>query len=342
MPLGVFREAGYYTRFGLNFELIHGDSTMENNDKKIPVLGVSGTVAKAAYVTACLELLNTYKCLNMHALSFGLFPGRTRTAALAAAHRVVNNACAVGHIGYVDWRDEGRYYALTKKGAQHLNSVDKKYSAGSTLASLHDANKIHRTWGTLIAIAARSKAMRGFTESNLPPSLFGEVSRYFGKIPDAVTLTDNTAVWHEVETSRRSTTRKKSAPKEPTGAERLRGLVRVLREKHHVVYREHEFVVALSLHCSNAKIERSVRRTVEQALASPDFKYKAFKKTPLGYAVEFERGGSDLLKIIITTLPKTQEETWSNVFPFTWCNVKPKSSVEKIVGQQTKPLTTSI
>lgn len=309
---------------------------MENNDKKTQVLGVSGTVAKSVYVTACLGLLGTYKCLNLHAISFGLFPGRTRTAALAAAHRVVNNAVEARYVEYVDWRAEGRYYALTKKGAQHLNSLDSEFRAGSTIAALHDANKIHRIWGALIAIAARSKGMTGFTESNLPPALFGEISNYFGKIPDAVTLTENRAVWHEVETSRRSTTRKKSALDEASGTERLRGLVRVLREKHHIVHRDKEFVVALSLHCSNAKIERSVRRTIEQALLDRNFKHTAFKRTPQGYSVEFERGGSDLLNIIITTLPKTPEETWSNVFPFTWCKVEPQSAVEKIVGQRTK------
>lgn len=304
---------------------------MQSNTKKATPLRVSGTAAKTAYITACLTLLNTYRCLNLYALSFGMFPGRTRTAALAAAHRVINNACEAGHVGYVDWRDEGRYYALTKKGGAYLNSIDRKFNAGSTLASLHDANKIHRTWGALIAIAACSKQMRGFTESNLPPSLFGEISSYFGKIPDAVTLTGQTAVWHEIETSRRSTTRKKSAPKEPSGIERLRGLVRVLREKHHVVYRDKEYVVALSLHCSNAKIERSVRRTIEQALVEPGFKHPEFKMTPHGYSVRFERGGSDLLNIIIATLPKTQEKTWSGVFPMTWSKVTPQSDVDQFV-----------
>lgn len=302
---------------------------MAKNNKKATTLNVSGTKAKAVYIAGCLALLNTYKCLSMYAISFGLFPRRTPTAALAAAHRVVNNACAAGYADYVDWRDEGRYYALTSKGAHHLNSIDKRYAAGSTRPALRQANKRHRDWGVLIAMASVSKKMHGFTESNLPRSLFSEISTYFGKIPDAVTLTDKTAVWHEVETSRRSTTRKKNALAEPCGAERLRGLVRVLREKHHVVHREQEFVVALSLHCSSAKIERSVRRTVEKALESVE--NTSFKQTRHGYSVAFERGGTDMLNIIITTLPDDPARTWSGVFPFTWCKIEPQSVVEKFV-----------
>jgi hypothetical protein len=84
-----------------------------------------------------------------------------------------------------------------------------------------------------------------------------------------------------------------------------------------------------ALHCSNEKIERSVRRTVEHALTAPGFKHTAVKTTLHGYSVGFERGGPDVLNIIITTLPKNQEETWSNVFPFTWTKVEPKSAVEK-------------
>lgn len=292
-------------------------------------LSTHGYLVQHHYLVAFLHMLSRYECVKMHTVAYALFPSRTRSAAIAAAQRVVHNAARLKLIASVSWLSSERYYALTARGARYLNEVgpddDIDVNARPTIKALALQNKKHRDWGVLIAIASEQRQMVGLSESLIAGALHKDISKYIGHVPDALTFVGSGCVWHEVETSRRSTTRRAAAPGAMSGIEKLKHLIDSLRAKHHVVYQKTEWPVTLMMHCGSAKIEREVRAVIEKAILGQPGE----EKSDDGYTVNFERGGP--MHIVINRLPRTIEEAWDGVLPWADCEVEGKSEVDRFV-----------
>ena len=295
------------------------------------VLTRAGPAAQRAYLLAFLRLVHQHECVRMYTVAFALFPNRTQSAALAAAQRVVTNAKQQRYIQSVNWMDSHRYYALTKRGAAFLNELDPELEAHSTMHALHLENKRHRHWGVLIAIASAQRGMEGFSEALISGEMHNDITTYFGHTPDAVTIANNIAVWHEVETSRRSTTRRAETQGTLCGAEKLTHLVRTIREKRVLEHRGWAYPLILVMHCAGEAIERSVRAILDAAV-----KTLGGEKTSTGYSVPCDGADSDPLTITINLLPLEPEDgAWCGLLPWAGCPVKPVSECDEYLRPAT-------
>lgn len=299
------------------------------------LLNRAGPAVQHAYLFAFLRMLHQYECVRMFTVAFALFPNRTQTAASAAAQRVVTNAKKLRYIRSLNWMDGHRYYALTELGASFLNELDAELCAHSTVPTLRLENKRHRHWGVLIAIASAHRGAEGFSESLISGDMHSDITQYFGHTPDAVTVTDDACVWHEVETSRRSTSRKSETPDKMCGVEKLSHLVLTLREKRTLEHRGWAYPLTLIMHCVGGVIERSVRATIEAAI------------TPLGgtpnangYSVSCDGADNPPFIIIINMLPQEPEGpegpengtwsgAWSGVLPWRSCGGEVTSTCDQ-------------
>lgn len=315
--------------------------------EKTSFLTRAGIEVQHNYLVAFLRLLARFEVLRMHTIAYGLFPSRTQSAALAAAQRVVSNAVKQRYVESVVWTNARRYYALTGKGARFVNELDPDFGARATGAALRLLNKEHREWGVLIAMASEHRRMPGFSESLIAGQMHTDITTYFGHTPDAVTLFGDIAVWHEVEMSRRSTTRRRAAPRTLSGAEKLIDLVRTLRTKHHITHGGKQYPVALIMHCATDKIEREVRNLILAAIRP----HGGIEREE-GFEVDFDRTPADdevpddmpeggvlseptegpaALQIVINKLPATPEEAWSGVLPWAGCPGEPHGPVDEFI-----------
>ncbi|MDO9209100.1 MAG: hypothetical protein Q7T91_12700 [Sulfuricurvum sp.] len=292
------------------------------------ILNTPGQVVQHTYLVAALKLLERYGAMRRHTIGYGLFPGRPLSAARAAIERVLCNAKKQGFVREQDWMNSQRYYALSTKGARFLNTLDEDWNASSNVATLRLHNKEHREWSQLIAMASEHRGWQGISEPELKGGLYNDITNYFGHMPDALTLVKDKAkagglaIWHEVELSRRSTTRKETSPKMMCGVEKLAHLVQVMRDKHHLIYKKEEYMVALMLHCATDKIEREVRGVIEQSCAM-----NVLCKTGQGYEVGFKRPGGESLQILVNRLAATHEEGWDKM-PWSWAGGSPRGVID--------------
>lgn len=297
---------------------------------KNAILNRAGPAVQHVYLVSFLRLLCRYECMRTYTVAFAMFPTRTQSAALAAAQRVVTNANKKGYIHALNWMDGRRYYALSPKGARFLNELDPEYCARSTVSALSRQNKNHRDWSVLIAIASEHRQFSGFSESLIAGDMHNDITSYFGHIPDAVTVMPQAAIWHEVETSRRSTTRRVESPNALCGAEKLVHLVQTLRVKHVLTHHGKTYPVMLAMHCAGDKIEREVRALIEKAI-SPFL----WEKKDYGYDVAREGSQSRSMMIIVNSLPLTPEDgAWTDVLPWAMSPGEPKSDVDRFVQRQ--------
>lgn len=294
----------------------------------IAYLTKPGTEVQHYYLVTFVRMLCRHQVMRMHTIAYALFPNRTQSAAMTAAQRVVSNARKKGYITHVNWMNGRRYYALTSKGARFLNELNEEEGAHSTVPALRKQNKDHREWGTLIAIASEQRGMSGLGEAEIAGSMYADLTKYFAHIPDAVTLVNRGnvrhALWHEVETSRRSTTRRTTTPKESCGAEKFAHLVETLRNKFYLTHAGEEWRLTLILHCGSAKIERELRGLLVGAGGTPEGD---------GYTFPFSRRTPtpELLAVVINQLPGEHENAWTGVLPWRGCDLEPKSPIDRFV-----------
>lgn len=294
-------------------------------------LNTSARIAQHNYLIAYLLLLCRYKCLRVYTTAYALFPLRTQSGACKAAQRVVSNAVKNGYVrSYCNTMTGRRYYALSIKGALFLNSLDADYDAQTTVPALKAENREHREWGVLIAIASEHRAMQGFSEALIAGSMHQDIVNYFGYVPDAVTLFETpngrVALWHEVETSRRSTTRRATTPTVLCGIEKFAHLIKTLRDKCYLIRNDRKFTLILVVHCGTEKIEREIR-----ALTASVIKPFSGKATDSGYVINFASSGAGEMQILINQLPAEHEKSWNGVLPWAGCVMPAVSQVDRFV-----------
>lgn len=315
--------------------------------EKTSFLNRAGLEVQHNYLVAFLRLLCRYQVLRMHTIAYGLFPLRTQSAALAAAQRVVSNAVKRKYVASVTWTNGRRYFALTGRGARFINELDPDFGARATISSLMSLNKEHREWGVLISMASEHRGMPGFSEALIAGQMHTDITTYFGHTPDAITLFGDIAVWHEVETSRRSTTRRAAAPRTMSGAEKLIHLVRTLRDAHHITHAGKQYPLALIMHCATDKIEREVRNLILTAIephggtAVEEGFEVGFLRTaalddvpddmPEGGELSVPTDGPLMLQIVIDKLPATPEEAWTGVLPWAGCPGQPRGPLDEFI-----------
>ena len=294
---------------------------------------ISGTDVQREYLIRALELLHRYKVLRAYTLSYAMFPQRAQSAALAAVQRVIANAVEQGYIDYYQEPGARRYYALTRRGAFYLRSIDAGYAARSSLAALELKNREHREWGTLIAIASEHRGMRGMSEPEIAGSLYSELVEYFSHVPDALTFDGEVAYWHEVETSRRSTT----AAGRKSGTEKFTHLVHTLIDKRHLVRAGHECPVVLVVHTGSEKIEREIRRLIASALDSHE-DVELCGETAEGFGAEVSRGAHRYdFRVIVNQLPSKPEQAWKEVLPWRGCPGQPAAELDEYLRHREPP-----
>lgn len=290
---------------------------------------IDGNAARDTYLLEALKLIQRYGVVRAHTLALGLFFNRAKSAALAAAQRVLANGIKEGLLTSVDDpRTRRRYYALTLKGGRFLNAVDPDYPTTATqplLKKLSRAN--HREWGVLLALASNAReGLLGFAEDQLWSTLRKETLEYFGHVPDAMTLftsgtSQHVAVWHEVEASRRSRTpsiaerakAKAEGRVARSGMDNLKHLLDALRTKRYVTFKGREHIAVLVLHCATAKIEREIRATIESA-----FTLSNIRRDESSYAIPFASRGYGALLVLINRLPESQDSTWIDTPGLPW------------------------
>lgn len=295
------------------------------------ILTRSGPTVQHIYLVSLLRLLYRYKCMRTYTVAFAMFPTRSQSAALAATQRIVSNAHKKNYIKALTWADGRRYYALSPKGAKFLNELDPTYCASSTVSSLTKQNKNHRDWGVLIAIASEHRKLPGFSESLIAGDMHHDITTYFGHTPDAITLLNSTAVWHEVEASRRSTTRRAESPNTLSGVEKLAHLIQTLHAKRYITHTGNTYPISLVMHCVGQKIEREVRAVIEKTIIP-----LAGKTLETGYIVPCTKVNEEM-HILINSLPQAPEDgTWSETLPWRGCPGNPQSDVDIFVKRTSK------
>lgn len=294
-------------------------------------LTADGNHVREHYLIEALKIVQRYEVVRAHTLAFSLFPNRSKTAALAAVQRVLANGTKEGYLRSADnIKTRRRYYALTVKGARYLAAVAPEHPATATQAVLKQMSRAHhRDWAILIAMASNARdGMTGVAEDQLWSRLRRETLDYFGHVPDCMTFFTNgagrhIAVWHEVEASRRSRSasvenrRRAKAEGRParSGIENFRHLLQQLRLKRYVTFDGHEHVVVLVVHCATEKIERELRRVVEDT-----FSTSGLRASERGYTVPFASAKFGSLHIFVHLLPPSPDEVWHDTENFPWPN----------------------
>lgn len=179
--------------------------------ERMRALKVDGNVARHHYLVRALRHIAEVKTARAHSLAFKLFPARGRCAAFAAAERVLAHGVARGFLAYQEHpATQRRYYALTKPGAAWLQ--EQQPELGPVEKSIEHLTPAmskaeHREWTSMLAISSNLRVgLSGMDEFHIHGPAGEEIRKYFSHIPDALTIWDEAkvAIWHEVETSRRS------------------------------------------------------------------------------------------------------------------------------------------
>lgn len=222
--------------------------------------------ARRHYLLEGLELLMRYGTLRVHGLAFGLFPNRSQPAALAAAQRVVANAVKRGFIGSADERESRfRYYALTAAGAKFIRNEGGAEMAAPTVHLLKKLTRAHhREWTNICSIAAIRRGLESYAETDYYGRSFRtDLLKNFEHIPDALTFADignrPTAVWHEIELSRRSMRNLETKPLEAderdlSGIGKWRQLLHTLRQRCMLTHNGSNHRLMLVVHCASSTL----------------------------------------------------------------------------------------
>lgn len=267
--------------------------TTSRTPNKTRQLTASGVKAQEHYLRVGLRLIHFHGTLRAKTLAYALFPNRTQKAAQAAAFRMLANAAEQEFVEFADEKKSRyRYYALTRSGAAYLRETGVVPEAAPTTALLNRkggemrssmAKANHREWTNLLAIAANQRGHQSWSETSYIHSGFQkDISKRIGHIPDALTRFDGvagtTAIWHEVELSRRScgperTVNKKDLKtgkvrsiKVESGQAKLVKLVNALRERKVLLDQDGErHTATLMYHCATPLIATEVARTIVRA-----------------------------------------------------------------------------
>lgn len=240
-----------------------GTQHVPNKDR---YLIVDALHARRHYLLEALELLMRYGTLRVHGLAFGLFPNRSQPAALAAAQRVVANAVGRGFVVSADDRDSRfRYYALTAAGAKFVRDEGGAEDAASTVHLLKKLTRAHhREWTNICSIAAIRRGLESYAETDYYGRSFRtDLLERFEHIPDALTFADignrPTAVWHEIELSRRSMRNLETRPLEAderdmSGIGKWRQLLHALRQHCVLTHNGSDRRLMLVVHCASSTL----------------------------------------------------------------------------------------
>ena len=327
--------------------------TTSRTPNKTRQLTASGVKAQEHYLQVGLKFLQFHGTLRAKTLAYALFPNRTRKAAQAAAFRVLANAVELELVEYADEKKSRyRYYALNRTGAAYLRGTGAIPGAAPTTALLNRkgsettssmAKANHREWTNLLAIAAKQRGHKSWSETSYIHSGFQQdISKRIGHIPDALTCFNGaqgpTAIWHEVELSRRSCgparTVKKRDPKTGTvrtievesGQTKLVKLVNALRERKVLLDQDGgRHPATLMYHCATPLIASEVARTIirafgDQAVEGTHYDHldvesqKYFKHLAVPLDIGLVKPGQvvEYLNILIELLPHNGriDEVW--------------------------------
>jgi hypothetical protein len=222
--------------------------------------------ARRHYLLEALELMMRYGTLRAQGLAYGLFPNRSQPAALAAAQRVIANAVGRGFMASVaDPASQFRYYALTAAGARFVREQGGPQDAASTVHLLGKLTRAHhREWTNICSIAAIRRGLESYAETDYYGQAFrAELNERFGHIPDALTFGDignrPTAVWHEIELSRRSMRNLQTRPlkaeeRDNSGIGKWRQLLHTLRQRCVLTHRNVDHRLMLVVHCASSTL----------------------------------------------------------------------------------------
>jgi hypothetical protein len=299
---------------------------------KTRVLTTDAVEVQEHYLNEALSLLLRAGTLRVHGFAFALFPARSKAAALAAAQRVVANATKVGFIRSEDEvKTRHRYYALTAAGARHLRQGGAEWAESTTslLKTLTRAH--HREWTNMCAIAALSRGMESYAESDYFGRDFRrELTTAFEAVPDVLTFTHinnlPTAVWHEVELSRRSA-RAPSRPKLPadqkdlTGIAKFRQLLHTLRTRRVLAHNGIEYTLMLYVHCATTTLQSVLEKHL--AAYARDHSVRLIGGDGV-YRMPFDAKGKGELEISFSVLPlkgRKTEAVWHDTDDLPWNGV---------------------
>jgi len=310
---------------------------------------VDALTARHRYLMEALELLMRYGTLRVQGLAFGLFPNRSQPAALAAAQRVVANAVERGFVvGADDPASRFRYYALTAAGARFLRDEGDVSDAASTTHLLKKLTRAHhREWTNLCSIAAVRRELESYAETDYYGQSFRtELNERFGHIPDALTFADignrPTAVWHEIELSRRSMRNLVTRPLAPgeqdkSGIGKWRQLLHTLRQRRVLTHRGTDHWLMLVVHCASSTLlsilaKHLVLYAEGHGLSSPGHLHYADAGVPgqaqtanwANFAMPFESKGAGMLEVRLYLLPEggvDPGKVWHGDNGFPWMGV---------------------
>jgi len=318
--------------------------------------------ARQHYLLEALELLMRYGTLRVQGLAFGLFPNRSQPAAVAAAQRVVANAVEHGLMARADDPvHRFRYYALTSAGARFVREQGGVSDAQPTTHLLKKLTRAHhREWTNVCSIAALRRGLESYAETDY----FGQAFRHdltgrFGHIPDAVTFADlgnrPTAVWHEIELSRRSMRNLQTRPLRPdetdnSGIAKWRDLLHTLRQRCVLTHRGHDHRLMLVVHCASSTLLSILAKHLslyaeDHRLQCPGGLHFADAGEPghqqtaswATFALPFESRGAGMLEVRLYLLPEGGTDpgkVWHGRDGFPWQGVEEGFGLDEGYNEQ--------
>jgi len=308
---------------------------------------VDGRAVRDDYLKQAAELLARHGHLRNFGIEFALFSHKAPGAAHAATQRVIAAGIQEGYfLAATDEITRRRFYALTLKGAKFVseNVGHKVKHTEKTLESLL-AGPVkpdqpaplktmrrwkHREWSSLIVMAAEKRGMLGVAEHEAWSIYKTDLLNRYSHLPDAITFGTlpngkRLAVFHEVETSRRSrsfgvdgngdTVEEKIVHvpnKDPykvyTGVRTLLNLIETLRrDEQPLTHKGKAYPLdLLVLHVQDAGIEKELRTLIEaktNVQKVNDTDYALMRSAPHGVK-------PTVLYIAFNILPATPEEAW--------------------------------
>jgi hypothetical protein len=358
-----------YTQDNFSETLMHtappdeASPSTQHAPNKERFLIVDALHARRHYLLEALELLMRYGTLRVQGLAFGLFPNRSQSAALAAAQRVVANAVGRGFISSADDpANRFRYYALTAAGARFIRAEGGTQEAAPTVQLLKNLTRArHREWTNICSIAAIRRGLESYAETDYYGQSFRtELNERFGHIPDALTFVDigtrATAVWHEIELSRRSMRNLKTRPLKPderdnSGIGKWRQLLHTLRQRCVLSHRGVEHRVMLVVHCASSTLLSILTKhlglyTEDHNLscrgslhfADPGaFGHVVQTASWASFAVPFESKGAGMLEVRLYLLPAgglDPGKVWHGSDGFPWHGIEDGFGLDEGYNEQ--------
>jgi len=319
-------------------------------------------LARRHYLLEALELLMRYGTLRVQSLAFGLFPNRSQPAAIAAAHRVVANAVAHSLIASADYPAHSfRYYALTAAGARVVREQGGINDAEPTTHLLKKLTRAHhREWTNVCSIAARRRGLESYAETDYYGQAFRQdLTERFGHIPDAVTFANlgnrPTAVWHEIETSRRSMRNLQTRPLRPdetdnSGIGKWRSLLHTLRQRCVLTHRGQDHRLMLVVHCASSTLlsilskhlglyAEKLRLQCQGGLHFADAGELGHQQTAswATFALPFESKGAGMLEVRLYLLPEGGTDpgkVWHDSDRFPWQGIEEGFELDGAYNEQ--------